>query len=160
MSPIRFCLCLASTLLLALSCESEVREINIKQNLYIDNYIQNHYADNEVVRNDGAIRVVLADSLANAPAIERGDSAYLFYAGYTFGESGPMGQFALDSGMVRVGSGDLITGLDRGLIGARLGQEALIIFPAQLGYGTHAVGMVPENTALLFYILVADIKNN
>ena len=62
--------------------------------------------------------------------------------------------------MVRVGKGDLITGLDRGLLGARLGEESLILFPSQLGYGKQAVGLVPENTALMFDLLVARIKKN
>ena len=160
MSSLRTCLLLATVLLIAISCESEVREANINQNKYIDDYIQRQYPDNEIVRYEGAVRVVLTDTLRGVPSVAQGDSVYLYYAGYTFGQNGPTGQFVLDSGMVRVGKGDLITGLDRGLVGAHLGEESLILFPARLGYGTDAVGLVPENTALMFDLVVARIKKN
>jgi FKBP-type peptidyl-prolyl cis-trans isomerase 2 len=156
----RLCLCLAAAMLLALSCESEVREANINQNKYIDDYIQKNFADKEIVRYEGVVRVVLANNLPVSTAIDPGDSAYLYLTGLTFGQNGPESQFTYDSCMVRVGKGDLITGLDRGLIGARLGQEALILFPSQLGYGKKSVGLVPENTALMFDVLVAAIKKN
>ena len=153
-------LLLALALLPASACESEVREANVNQDKYIDTYINAHYADCPVYYNDGVSRVVVVEGPAGAPVIERGDSVYLYYAGYTFGQSGPGAGFVLDSGMVRVGSGDLIKGLDNGLPGARLGEEALILFSADDGYGTQAVGLVPENTALLFDVGVAQIKKN
>ncbi|MBR3292714.1 MAG: FKBP-type peptidyl-prolyl cis-trans isomerase [Bacteroidales bacterium] len=153
----RICLCLAAALL-AYSCESEVREANINQNKYIDDYINSKYSDKEIVRYEGVVRVVLEDSQATSTVIEPGDSVYLYLAGFTFTKNGPEREFTHDSCMVRVGKGDLITGLDRGLIGARLGEESLILFPSNLGYGKHAVGLVPENTALMFDLLVARIK--
>lgn len=156
----RFCLCLAFALPLLAACESEVREANINQNKYIDDYVTKYYSDREIVRYEGVVRVVLDDSQAGSTVIEPGDSAYLFLAGYTFGQSGPDSQFTLDSAMVRVGKGDLITGLDRGLTGARVGEESLVFFPAQLGYGKQGVGLVPENTALMFDLFVARIKKN
>jgi hypothetical protein len=155
----RICLCLAAALL-TFSCESEVREANINQNQYIDDYVNGRYSDKKIVRYEGVVRVVLEDSQATSATIEPGDSAYLYLVGYTFTKNGPDKQFTLDSGMVRVGKGDLITGLDRGLLGARLGEESLILFPSQLGYGKQAVGLVPENTALMFDLLVARIKKN
>jgi len=155
----RICLCLAAALL-AFSCESEVREANINQNQYIDDYINSKFSDKEIVRYEGVVRVVLENSPATSATIEPGDSAYLYIAGYTFAKNGPVSRFTLDSGMVRVGKGDLITGLDRGLIGARQGEESLILFPSQFGYGKQAVGLVPENTALMFDLLVARIKKS
>ena len=144
----------------AVSCETEVREAIINQDKWIDDYLQANFADREVVRDRGISRVVLVDTLVGVPAIEKGDSTYLYLAGYTFGQGGPGNRFALDSGMFRVGNGDLIQGLDRGLIGAHLGQEAIIVFSSENGYGNQQVGLVPENTALLFDVLVAAIKKN
>jgi len=159
-SMYRICLCLVAVLLLSLSCESEVREININQNKYIDDYVTAHYSDKEIVRYEGVVRVVLADNLITQTVIEPGDSAFLYLIGYIFDKNGPESRFTVDSSMVRVGKGDLITGLDRGLIGARLGQESLIFFPAHLGYGKKALGLVPENSALMFNLLVSEIKKN
>lgn len=155
--PILF---LAFALLPASACETEVREINVNQDKNIDSYISGNYKDHAVYYNGGASRVVLVEGPEGAPVIARGDSVYLYFAGYTFGQSGPDKQFVLDSGMVRIGAGDLIKGLEDGLPGARLGEEALIIFSADDGYGSRAIGLVPENTALLFNVGVAQIKKN
>ena len=54
----------------------------------------------------------------------------------------------------------LIHGLEDGLSGARLGEEALIIFSGDDGYGNDAVGLVPANSALLFDVCVGAIKKN
>lgn len=151
---------LAFALLPVLACESEVRETNVNQDKYIDSYINDNYAENTVYHNGGSSRVVLIEGPQGAPVIEKGDSVYLFYAGYIFGQSGPETQFVLDSGMVCVGKGKLIRGLDDGLSGARLGEESLVIFSGDDGYGNNAVGLVPANSALLFDVGVAAIKKN
>jgi len=157
---LRPCFLLAVSVFLAFACASEVRETNIDQDKYIDSYISSNYADSLVYRNGGASRVVLVRGPEGSPAIEQGDSVYLFYAGYIFGQSGPSSQFVLDSGMFRVGAGKLIKGLEDGLPGALLGEESLIFFSADDGYGSTAVGLVPENSALLFDIGVGAIKKN
>lgn len=158
MLKVRPFLSLAAALLLALACESEIREINNNQEKYIDDYISSKLSEYDVVRSEGVSRVTVAEGVPGAPVLERGDSAYLYYAGYIFGQSGPAGQFVLDSGMVRVGSGDLIDGLDRGLPGARQGEEVLLLFTADDGFGNRSVGLVPENSALMFDIIVSTIK--
>ncbi|MBR5018760.1 MAG: FKBP-type peptidyl-prolyl cis-trans isomerase [Bacteroidales bacterium] len=155
--PILF---LALALLTASACESEVRETNINQDKYIDSYINSKYADYPVFHNGGSSRIVLMEGPQGAPVIEKGDSVYLFYAGYTFSQRGPETCFVVDSGMVRVGAGDLVKGLEASLPGARQGEEALIVFSADDGYGTQPVGLVPANTALLFDVGVALIKKN
>ena len=160
MPKTRFRLLLILSVLLTAACQTEVREAYINQDKYIDTYVSNNFADNPVYHEGGVVRVVLVEGPAGAPVIERGDSVYLYYAGYTFGQNGPETQFVLDSGMVCVGKGKLIRGLDDGLTGARLGEEALILFSGEHGYGTSAVGLVPENTALLFDVGVAEIKKN
>ena len=160
MKNLRLLFFLASALSAALACQSETEEANINQDKYIDTYISANFADNTVYREDGVCRVVVLEGAQGAPVVERGDSVYLYYSAFTFTEKGPTAQFAADSGMVRVGTGDLIKGLDTGLAGARLGEEALIIFSADDGFGNQAVGIVPENTALLYDVGIAAIKKN
>ena len=160
MKNLRLLLFLASALCTALACQSETEEANINQDKYIDAYITSNFADNQVYYEDGVCRVVLQEGAQGAPVIERGDSVFLYYAAFTFTEKGPSAQFAADSGMVRVGTGDLVRGLDTGLPGARLGEEALIIFSADDGFGNKAVGIVPENTALLYDVGIGAIKKN
>lgn len=158
MSKTRLVLSLAAALLPALACESEIRELNNDQEKYIDTYITEKLSDYEVFRSEGVSRVVVAGAAPDAPVLERGDSAYLHYAGYVFGQSGPSACFVLDSGTVRVGSGDLIKGLDKGLPGTRLGEEVLLLFTSSDGFGSRPVGLVPENSALLFDVTVGAIK--
>lgn len=160
MSKIRFTLTWAAALLLTLSCASEVREANINQSKYIDDYIQANFPDNEVINYNGPVRVVLVDTLGTVPAIEVGDSAFVYYEGYIFEQKGPSSCFVSDKAYVCIGKGDLIQGLDKAMVGAKLGQENLILFPSQYGYGTHGVGLVPENTALMFAIVATQIKKN
>lgn len=160
LTTILACLLLLPLLLLAPSCDPEAREANINQEKYIDDYISKAFADYEVIRQDGVSRVVIADSLLNAQVIEPGDSVYILYKGYTFASGGPSSMFVEDEGVYRIGAGDLIKGLDRGLPGSHLGSEVLLLFPSQLGYDKQAVGLVPENTALMFDVLVAAIKKN
>ena len=51
-------------------------------------------------------------------------------------------------------------GLSRGLPGTRVGQEVLLLFSSQYGYGKDIVGLVPENTALAFDVAVARVIKN
>ncbi len=150
---------LSLPLLLLAACDPAAREANVNQDKYIDDYITAKFPDNTVYREDGVCRVVITPGPASAPVVERGDSVYLYYAGYTFGQNGPEVQFTLDSTKVRIGS-DLIRGLEKGLPGALLGEESLVIFSADDGYGSSQVGLVPENTALMFDVIIADIKKN
>lgn len=159
MSVLRTVGFLLLTLLFLAACDPIAREANINQDQYIDDYVTANFAANAVYREDGVCRVVITPGAASAPIVERGDSVYLYYAGFTFGQRGPETQFTLDSAMVRIGS-NLIRGLEKGLPGAKLGEEALILFSADDGYGSSPVGLVPENTALLFDVIIADIKKN
>ena len=160
MKNLRLLFFLASALSAAFACQSETEEANINQDKYIDNYITANFADNTVYRENGVCRIVLQEGVQGAPVIERGDSVYLYYAAFTFTEKGPTTQFAADSGMVRVGTGDLVKGLDTGLPGSLLGEESLIVFSADDGFGNQSVGIVPENTALLYDVAIASIKKN
>ena len=85
----RFRLLLILSVLLTAACQTEVREAYINQDKYIDTYVSNNFADNPVYHEGGVVRVVLVEGLAGAPVIERGDSVYLYYAGYTFGQAHP-----------------------------------------------------------------------
>ena len=154
------CLISVAGLLVLFACDPLAREANINQNKYIDDYLTKQYADHTVYRDGSICRVVLQEGASGAPVIERGDSASFYYAAFIFDQKGPSTQFALDSATFRIGSGDLVPGLDKGLPGTRLGEEVLIVFPAEDGYGTRQTGLVPENSALLFDIIVTAIKKN
>lgn len=151
-------ICLLAAAFLALtSCESEIQALIVSQEEWIDSYISSLPDSLQIVRNEGSNRVIV--SPGTGPAIAEGDSAFILYAGYVMGDRGPGKQFVtLDSAMVRVGKGDLVKGLDKGLVGARGGEECLVLFTAKNGYYKENVGLVPEKSALLFDIFVKGVK--
>ena len=158
----RTLLTLTAALLLAASCQSEVQQANISQEKAIDEYVQKTFEEDAVSRIDGITRILVQDfSTASAPEAAKGDSLDIRFAGYTFENGAPAACFVLDSTVVQLGKGDLIRGLDRGLVGVKPQQEVLLLFSSQYGYGTDKVGLVPENTALVFDIIVDRVfKNN
>ena len=153
-------LILLTAALLAASCKSEVREANISQEKAIEDYVLKTFPENIVEHVDGITRVLVTDASNGAsPEAARDDSLYIYYAGYAFSDGTPSYCFVQDSGMVRLGKG-LIRGLERGLTGVRQSQEVVLLFSSQYGYGTDKVGMVPENTALIFDVAVARVIKN
>jgi FKBP-type peptidyl-prolyl cis-trans isomerase len=55
---------------------------------------------------------------------------------------------------VVVGRDNLIEGLDRALLGAKVGSRLLIVVPPALGYGSHAQKEIPTRSTL---VLVVDV---
>lgn len=53
-----------------------------------------------------------------------------------------------------------IKGLDTGLTMMNEHENALILFPSQLAYGSNTVGAVPANSPLIFKIIITKIKKN
>jgi len=64
------------------------------------------------------------------------------------------------AGKVRVGSGALIAGLDRGLQRMMLGDHGIILFPFTLGYGEEYVGQVKPESALIFEVWVTRVNED
>ena len=63
-------------------------------------------------------------------------------------------------GEVQVGSGALISGLDKGLQRMTLGDHGLILFPFSLGYGEEYVGLVKPESALIFEVQVTRVNED
>ena len=155
-------LILLAAVVVAASCQSEVRETNINQEKAIDDYVKQNFAEAPVEYVDGITRVLLNDaSGGSSPVAAKNDSLHIAFAGFTFVNGAPTSCFVEDEATVLLGKSDLIKGLERGLNGVRQNQEVLLLFSSQYGYGTSAVGLVPENTALAFDVAVIRIiKNN
>ncbi len=52
----------------------------------------------------------------------------------------------------RVGTGEVIKGLDKGLLGMKVGGERVITIPPELGYGKKGNGDIPGNSTLCFTV--------
>lgn len=57
-----------------------------------------------------------------------------------------------------IGTGQVIRGWDEGFMQLHKGSKATFIIPAELAYGSRAVGSIPANSVLIFDVELIDIK--
>jgi len=57
----------------------------------------------------------------------------------------------------RVGTGEVIKGLDKGMEGMKVGGERVITIPPKLGYGSKGSGNIPGNSTLCFEVKLIRI---
>mmetsp|Transcript_8490 Transcript_8490/g.16005 ORF Transcript_8490/g.16005 Transcript_8490/m.16005 type:complete len:202 (+) Transcript_8490:169-774(+) len=57
----------------------------------------------------------------------------------------------------RVGTGEVIKGLDRGLTGMKVGGERIITIPPELAYGKKGSGGIPGNATLCFSVKLLSV---
>ena len=163
----------ASILNMAAGCTKQDRENTIiSQEERIDDYISS-LADVEVVHNNGSNRVVV--SPGSSTVAETGDSIYMRFSAYIF-SNGPGTLFASNDtsivdnndfseteslyGEIRLGTTDLVPGLEYGLEGVAEGEHCYIIFSAKYGFNNTVVGIVPKLSPLFFDIYVDRIVKN
>lgn len=57
-----------------------------------------------------------------------------------------------------LGAGQVIPGLEQGLVGMQAGGKRLVIIPPSLAYGTQDYGPIPGNSTIIFEIEVVSIE--
>lgn len=57
-----------------------------------------------------------------------------------------------------VGEGQVVEGLDQGLLGMHEGETRVVTVPAALGYGMEAKPKIPPNSTLVFEVELLDIR--
>jgi len=137
------------------SCQNQKVNTVTSQEASIDSYITKSHEGKEVYRNNGSNRVVLV--YGEGDSIVVGDKAKLQLKGYIF-SSGPGTQFCDTTVTRTIGSGELISGLDNGLVGAKEGENSYIIFSAKYGFYDKSVGIVPSLSPLLYDVTVISIE--
>ena len=61
----------------------------------------------------------------------------------------------------QLGAGRVIKGWDEGIVRLRVGDQATLIIPPQLGYGAKGVGgVIPPNATLIFIVEVVGVKES
>lgn len=164
--------------IVVLSCtQQDIDNETTQQETQIESYIKNLGAKNVVV-NSGVWRAVMDQGKEGVEKqVSKGDSIEYNYAGYIFaagkgylydtnvldlaktlGTNQDYSYFTPRKGVV--GNGELISGLDIGLIGAKEGERCYVIFSARHGFGNVQTGMIPKMSPLLIEVWVRDVKKN
>jgi peptidylprolyl isomerase len=68
---------------------------------------------------------------------------------------------SLDRGqpfVFELGAGHVIKGWDEGIAKLRVGDQATLIIPPQLGYGAKGIGVIPPYATLIFIVELVGIK--
>lgn len=57
-----------------------------------------------------------------------------------------------------LGSGSVIEGWDKGMIGMKKGEKRRLEIPSSMGYGNYVMGSIPANSGLIFEVELLEIK--
>lgn len=57
-----------------------------------------------------------------------------------------------------LGSNSVIKGFNQGVEGMKVGEQRTLTIPPELAYGSQSVGLIPENSSLVFEVELLEIK--
>jgi FKBP-type peptidyl-prolyl cis-trans isomerase len=88
-----------------------------------------------------------------------GDTITIHYSGTLL--NGTKFDSSYDRGQpfsTRIGVGQVIQGWDKGIIGMKIGGKRKLTIPAELAYGSRAIGSIPANSTLVFETELISIQ--
>ena len=165
-------------LLAAFSCVKENRETTYAgQETRIATFLQSKVTDTTwFVNNDGAYRLTLKEGAGSA--LQSGGVLSFYYGGYVFNGSVSTGNlFATNHKETATKAGwdtsddsrfsvltvdlqqsQLVEGLSKGLVGAKAGEHAYIVFSGKYGFGDRIYGSIPANAALIYEVWIESVN--
>ena len=97
-------------------------------------------------------------TVGTGAAVANGDSATINYIGAFLDGTVFDSSFSRGVPLVfTVGTGQLIKGVDQGVVGMKVGGRRLLVIPSDLAYGSAGSGSIPPNTPLQFQIDLVSI---
>ena len=97
----------------------------------------------------------------NGPAAKAGDTVTVNYVGMNF-SNGQEFDSSWDAGVpfpVQLGTGGVIEGWDKGLVGIRKGGRRMLTIPPEMGYGAEGYPPdIPPNETLVFVVDAVSIE--
>ncbi|MDD5032709.1 MAG: FKBP-type peptidyl-prolyl cis-trans isomerase [Candidatus Pacebacteria bacterium] len=116
-------------------------------------------AQNQNMENQaGELKIEILKEGTGAEA-KNGDTVSVHYVGVL--ENGTKFDSSIDRGQpfsFPLGSGYVIKGWDQGVLGMKIGEKRKLIIPAELGYGSRAIGSIPPNSTLIFEVELLGIE--
>lgn len=173
-------------LLLAACNKESLQSIYDKQTSNIESVISTYMsrdAHATLVRNEGSYRLNLHDTLDatlhRKDSLAWGGQVMLYYACFTLTGSSistsnlvatnylPLAQQAKwnlsDESRYKLDTltldKNLLPGLAAGLVGVQPQDEGYILFTGKYGYGASQKGTIPASSALVYYFLIENFKN-
>ncbi|WP_233841922.1 FKBP-type peptidyl-prolyl cis-trans isomerase [Dyella sp. 2HG41-7] len=117
---------------------------------------------------DDVVGLVIKDVVVGTGSVARDDAEVrIQYTGWLYDAKAPDHHGAkfdssYDSGRplsFTVGADEVISGMDSGVRGMRVGGKRTVIIPSTLGYGHKGAGPeIPPNSALVFDIELLDVR--
>jgi peptidylprolyl isomerase len=94
----------------------------------------------------------------NGPEVKGGQTITVHYTGVLWTDGS-----VFDSSWARkspatfgIGTGNVIPGWDKGLVGKKVGSRVLLVVPPADGYGDKVQGKIPANSTLVFVVDILD----
>lgn len=156
------------------SCQGDDENVE-KQERLIGLYLEKYelpYTVEQGVYKSLVHRVANADEL---PAAQLGDSLVFRFAGYVF-NGAPTYLFytnnryliegdtilnteywSFEPKRVKLGDGSIIKGLEIPLLNSKAGDSLLVFLTSELGFGNESMGVVPENSAMMYVLNVDEV---
>lgn len=170
-------------LLLVLTCActgESLKSTFAQQEKWIEGYVtaqQGKTPDARIETNEGSTRLVLVEG--EGEALGAGGTVSFYYAGYvvksaSFESTSNLfatnrealaaswkvtGEDAFQVETVDMSVTTLVEGLRNGLIGVKGGEECVILFSGQHGFGNKLYGTIPANSAVAYHIWVESVQN-
>ena len=97
--------------------------------------------------------------VGDGPEALRGQTIGLYYIGmFPSGREFEVARAPDAPVRIRLGSGQVIAGWDRGIPGMRVGGQRLLVLPPSLAYGPSGKGVIPANAVLVFLVELVEAR--
>jgi FKBP-type peptidyl-prolyl cis-trans isomerase FkpA len=67
-------------------------------------------------------------------------------------------QFDAGTFSFTLGSGQVISGFDQGVLGMKVGGKRTLLIPSSMGYGSTGSGAIPPNAGLVFEVTLSAVQ--
>jgi len=153
--------------------ESQEKKISA----YVENIMKNDTTGIKVSYNNGS--TILSLTSGSGEGITKSSSIKFDYVAYTFNGIISNANIVATSDLATakkagldisdptiyapvstsIKDANFIQGLEDGLMGAKAGEQRLILFSGKYGYGKKKLGTISANSALAYQVLIEEVKN-